>query len=197
MSEMRVRQIHEWFAKFDAVLGESEAVRYVCLASKDLERGLFAVTNSRLLWVTKKSVWSIKAENISSVASEAGTIRSSMSSLTIEAAGIKHEFSEMESACAQDVVLLVGPEKLGGVALGAPEVAVSAPKPIQPMGALGLLTTVMAFVGGAFIVVPWLRGIEDLPLTAWPIAAVVLFFAAGMLGAMFDVVARTFMNGLR
>jgi hypothetical protein len=197
MPEMRVRQVHEWFGEIENALSDNEAVRYVCGASKDFVKGLFAVTDSRLIWVTKKSIWSLKTGAISTVRLEKGAIRSSVSSLTIEADGIKHEFAEMESACAQDVVSLAGGSGSAAVALAVSEVPVPEPKPIKPMGGIGLLTTVAAFVGGALAVFPWLRDLDMQSPLKWPFAALGLFLAAGLLGQFADFMTRAFVNGFR
>ena len=197
MSEMRVRQIHEWFGVLTNALGGTEVVEYVCVASKDLLTGLLVVTDSRLLWVAKKHRSSIKLGSISSVSAEQGVVRSSVSRLVIQSLGVKYEFTDLESGCANDVVLLLERRDSGVVALAVPDVQVPAPKPIKPMGVAALFTTVATFTGGAFFGVPWLRDFEDLPLIGWPIAAAGLVFVAFLAGTMIDSATRVLMSGKR
>jgi len=85
-------------------------------------------------------------------------------------------------------------------------------KVLQPMGAVGNLSTLVAFVWGAFVVVPWVRGtaqppdvwlirdaaaLAEQPPMAWVIVAVVLFLVAERLGRVLDFVVRAFMDGYR
>lgn len=57
MSEMRVRQIHEWFGELDALLEGDETVKYVCVATRDNLPSLLAVTESCLLCPSNEVDW--------------------------------------------------------------------------------------------------------------------------------------------
>lgn len=197
MSEMRVRQMHEWFSALDACLEDGEVAKYICAATRDNLPGLLAVTDSRLLWVTRKIRSAIGLESVSGLSSEQGAFRASVSQLTVEYQGGKHQFTDIESACAQDVVSLLGGTGSNAVALAVTEVPVPAPKPVEPMGGVGLITTVAVFVVGGFAAFPWLRDIDTQSPLIWPFAALGLFFVAVLLGQFADSMTRALADGLR
>lgn len=192
--DFRVRQLHEWFGALDAALEADEDVRYVCVADKDFVTGLLAVSESRLLWVDKKTRSSLMVSSISSITSEAGGVRSHVARLVVDSVGTKHEFSEIESACANDVVSLIGGQARS---VQVPESVVPEPRPLPELKIDGVIAVIGVFIAGAIAIVPRLLGYEDLPIIAWPIAACTLFVASFYSGLAVQAFFRALLGSKR